>query len=121
MEIELSEKFHLAELWDCVLLLDEADVFLARRTNTDMGWNSLVSVFLRMLEYFTGVLFLTTNRVGAFDEAFKSRIRISLYYPPPDWQQTDEIWKMDLRRLNNKKKRKHETLHIYVEDILSYD
>lgn len=82
MEAELKEKFHLAELWDCVLLLDEADVFLAQRTRTDIKRNSLVSVFLRVLEYFTGMLFLTTNRVGAFDEAFKSRIHISLYYPP---------------------------------------
>ena len=70
VETELSEKFHLAEVWNCVLLLDEIDVFLAQRTRTDIARNSLVSVFLRMLGYFTGILFLTSNRVGAFDEAF---------------------------------------------------
>lgn len=43
VESQLSEIFQLAELWDCVLLLDEADVFLARRTNTDIKRNSLVS------------------------------------------------------------------------------
>jgi len=62
------------------MLLDEADVFLVKRNRDDYQRNSIVSVFLRMLEYYTGFLFLTFNRVGTFDEAFKSRIRISLYY-----------------------------------------
>lgn len=120
VESELSEKFHLAELWDCVLLLDEADVFLARRTNNDIKRNSLVSVFLRMLEYFTGVLFLTTNRVGAFDEAFKSRIHISLYYPPLDEEKTRSIWKMNLERLSEKKQRRNEPIQFNEKDIFAY-
>ena len=120
VEMELLEKFHLAELWDCVLLLDEADVFLARRTNTDIKRNSLVSVFLRVLEHFTGVLFLTTNRVGAFDEAFKSRIHISLYYPPLDAEKTLDIWKMNLERLGKKKHRGNEPMDYDEEEILVY-
>ena len=120
VERELSEKFHLAELWDCVLLLDEADVFLARRTNNDIKRNSLVSVFLRVLEHFTGVLFLTTNRVGAFDEAFKSRIHISLYYPPLDEEKTWSIWKMNLERLIQKKQRRNESIQIDEKEIFAY-
>ena len=120
VERELSNKFHLAELWDCVLLLDEADVFLAQRTKYDVKRNSLVSVFLRVLEYFTGILFLTTNRVGAFDEAFKSRIHVSLYYPPLDWAQTDAIWRMHMRRLIEKKARKDIILHIDEPEILTF-
>ena len=120
VERELSDKFHLAELWDCVLLLDEADVFLAQRTKYDVSRNSLVSVFLRVLEYFTGILFLTTNRVGAFDEAFKSRIHVSLYYPPLDWTQTDAIWRMHMRRLTEKKSRKDVILHIDEAQILAF-
>ena len=120
VEMELLEKFHLAELWDCVLLLDEADVFLARRTNTDIKRNSLVSVFLRVLEHFTGVLFLTTNRVGAFDEAFKSRIHVSLYYPPLDAEKTLDIWKMNLERLSKKKHRKNELMNFDEEEILKH-
>lgn len=108
VEAELEDKFHLAELWDCVLLLDEADVFLAQRTRTDVKRNSLVSVFLRVLEYFTGILFLTTNRVGSFDEAFKSRIHISLYYPPLTWNQTQAIWEMNMSKLRDKKRRRKE-------------
>lgn len=41
-------------------------------------------VFLRTLEYYAGILFLTTNRVALFDDAFKSRIHMSLYYPALD-------------------------------------
>jgi hypothetical protein len=52
-----------------VLLLDEADVYLERRAAQDVLRNSLVSVFLRSLEYYKGIFFLTTNRVRDFDEA----------------------------------------------------
>ena len=61
------------------MLLDEADVFLAKRKTEDIERNSIVSVFLRIMEYYKGLLFLTTNRVGTFDEAFKSRVHISLF------------------------------------------
>ncbi|XHG04116.1 hypothetical protein AWENTII_007396 [Aspergillus wentii] len=43
------------------------------RDRTDIERNAMVSVFLRILEYYSGILFLTTNRVGALDEAFRSR------------------------------------------------
>jgi hypothetical protein len=80
VEYNLKKHFTLASRWDCVMLLDEADVFLARRKAEDLHRNSIVSVFLRMLEYYKGLCFLITNRVGAFDEAFKSRVHISLSY-----------------------------------------
>ena len=43
VEKELDDKFHLSSTWDCVLLLDEADVFLAQRTKQDLQRNALVS------------------------------------------------------------------------------
>ena len=43
VENSLEDKFKLAQRWDCVLLLDEADVFLAQRTKTDLKRNTLVS------------------------------------------------------------------------------
>ncbi|KAH6641218.1 hypothetical protein F5144DRAFT_642131 [Chaetomium tenue] len=93
VESGLQDIFRLAQAWDCVMLLDEADIFLAQRTPTDIERNALVSVFLRTLEYYEGILFLTTNRVGVFDEAFKSRIHLSLYYPPLTKDQTISIWR----------------------------
>jgi hypothetical protein len=35
--------FSLANRWDCILLLDEADVFLAERTKEDFKRNGLVA------------------------------------------------------------------------------
>ncbi|KAK9413232.1 hypothetical protein SUNI508_02431 [Seiridium unicorne] len=99
VESSLTNVFRLAHLWDCVLLLDEADVFLTQRSKDDMNRNALVSVFLRVLEYYNGLLFLTTNRVGSIDEAFKSRIHMSLYYPPLDKTQTRDIFRLNITKL----------------------
>lgn len=35
----------------------------------------MVSVFLRILEYYEGILVLTTNRMRSFDIAVQSRVR----------------------------------------------
>ncbi|KAI5919615.1 hypothetical protein F4810DRAFT_686268 [Camillea tinctor] len=99
VEAKLQETFHLAQLWNCVLLLDEADVFLAQRSTEDIQRNALVSVFLRVLEYYEGILFLTSNRVGVFDEALKSRLHMALYYPPLKWKPTQRIWETHLKKL----------------------
>lgn len=45
-----------------VVLLDESEVFLEERSQADLQRNALVSVFLRALEYYDGILILTTNR-----------------------------------------------------------
>lgn len=83
--------FRLAHRWGCVMLLDEAGVFLQARDKEDMRRNAVVSVFLRVLEYYSGILFLTTNKIGNFDEASKSRIHILLYYAPLDIKQSKKI------------------------------
>lgn len=99
VERNLEKFFALGAKWRCVVLLDEADVFLARRVTGDLHRNSLVSVFLRQMEYYPGVLILTTNRVGEFDEAFVSRIHMKLHFPHLDERSTMEVWDMNLRRL----------------------
>jgi SpoVK/Ycf46/Vps4 family AAA+-type ATPase len=43
VEKRLKEIFRYAQLWNCVLLLDECDIFLTQRTKTDIVRNSLVS------------------------------------------------------------------------------
>ncbi|KAI0907575.1 hypothetical protein F4823DRAFT_602608 [Ustulina deusta] len=102
VEKSLQETFALAGRWGCILLLDEADVFLSARTPTDLLRNSIVSVFLRVIEYYSGILFLTTNRVGDFDEAFASRIHMSLYYPPLDLDATISVFDLNMNRLERK-------------------
>ncbi|KGO73980.1 ATPase, AAA-type, core [Penicillium italicum] len=99
VEDKLKEIFRLGKKWDCILLMDEADVFLSERTPMALERNALVSVFLRELEYFDGVLFLTTNLPGGIDEAFKSRIHMTLYYPHLNESDTRAIWKVNMERL----------------------
>lgn len=85
-----------------------------------------MTVFLRVLEYYNGILFLTTNRVGTMDEAFKSRIHVSLYYPPLTEGQTIDIFLVNLRRLHEIETAKtaaqegHATLHIDDASILNF-
>jgi AAA+ superfamily predicted ATPase len=80
VERQLSYFLSLGERFGALVLVDEADVYLEARRTRDLVRNGLVSVFLRALEYYRGVLFLTTNRVAAFDDAFTSRIHVALHY-----------------------------------------
>lgn len=43
VEKTLESNFALANRWGCILLLDEADVFLAERTKEDFVRNGLVA------------------------------------------------------------------------------
>ena len=92
VEQYLNTVLHLGKIWNCVLLLDEADVFLEERSMADLKRNSLVSIFLRILEYYDGILILTSNRVGTFDEAFKSRIQVALHYENLNRSARKKIW-----------------------------
>ncbi|KAN0108850.1 hypothetical protein V8E51_008592 [Hyaloscypha variabilis] len=100
----LDYNFQLAHKWGCVLLLDEADVFLAKRVKADLRRNAVVSVFLRTLEYYSGILFLTTNRVGSIDPAFKSRIHMSLYYQHLSLEATEKLYEVFIRRTAEEQK-----------------
>lgn len=92
IESNLSKWFKLAERWGSIILIDEADIYMEQRQVQDIDRNHLVAGFLRALEYFKGILFLTTNRVGTFDEAFISRIHVQIYYPSFDDEQRESIW-----------------------------
>lgn len=42
-DLELRRIFSRAKQWDAILLLDEADVFLAKRSKSDLKRNAFVS------------------------------------------------------------------------------
>ncbi|KAF9895043.1 hypothetical protein FE257_004671 [Aspergillus nanangensis] len=102
LEAELNKILDIAHSWGAVLLLDEADIFLEKRTIQDIHRNALVSIFLRLLEYFQGILFLTTNRVETFDDAFQSRIHVALRYGDLTTKAKRSVWKMFLERVQAK-------------------
>ncbi|PGH07656.1 hypothetical protein GX51_01665 [Blastomyces parvus] len=101
MEQYLTQSFHLAERWDCIILVREADALLQSRTLADRERNTMTSVFLEALEYFSGILIFTTNRVGQFDEAITSRLHLSLHYPQLTMDTTLELWNACLKRLRH--------------------
>ena len=93
MEGALQRAFRIAKEWEAILLLDEADVFLSKRSSDNLEKNAFVSVFLRLLEYYQGILFLTTNRAEEFDSAFISRIHLIIDYDPLDDVRRSRIWR----------------------------
>ncbi|CAE7135438.1 unnamed protein product [Rhizoctonia solani] len=92
LETKLRDTLDVATLWKAVLLIDEADVFLEARSSHELQRNALVSVFLRVLEYHSGVLILTTNRIRSFDDAFLSRFSVALRYPDLDRDSRKVLW-----------------------------
>jgi SpoVK/Ycf46/Vps4 family AAA+-type ATPase len=90
LEAKLRNILDVATIWDAVLLLDEADIFLEERDEHNINRNAMVGVFLRLLEYHNGVLFLTTNRVKKIDPAFFSRISVALHYRSAG--KAEKIW-----------------------------
>ena len=55
VEKNLISFFEMGERWGAIVLLDEADVYLESRDMHDLARNSLVAVFLRLLEYYQGM------------------------------------------------------------------
>ncbi|KAJ5587678.1 ATPase AAA-type core [Penicillium hispanicum] len=101
VEEYLESVLHLGKIWRCVVLLDEADVFLEERTQQDLKRNALVSVFLRVIEYYDGILVLTSNRIGTFDEAFKSRVQLIVHYPALQQDERRRVWSNFITGLQN--------------------
>jgi len=142
-EERIIEVFRLAHLWDCVLLMDEADVFLASRSlqggsDSEVSGMSLpsclkdeevlmciYSVFLRVLEYYNGILFLTTNRIGKIDPAISSRIHIILHYRRLGRVEIENIFRLNIKRLEEAEQQQHEesgepALFIVEDDVLRF-
>ncbi|KAL2276035.1 hypothetical protein FJTKL_01429 [Diaporthe vaccinii] len=92
VESSLKKALEHCSYWNAMLLIDEADIFLERRTSDDLQRNELVSIFLVLLEYYKGVLVLTTNRTDSLDAAFESRIDIVLSYRDLTPSARRDIW-----------------------------
>jgi hypothetical protein len=93
METALRDALTRAQRWGAVMLIDEADVYIRQRSD-DIAANAVVGVFLRVLEYFDGLLFLTTNRIDDIDEAIVSRCIALIRYHPPDQAARERIWQV---------------------------
>ena len=92
VEQNLSQILRRAARWDAILLLDEADVYIRCRDN-DLQHNAIVAEFLRTLEYFNGLLFMTTNRIQDVDDAILSRCIATIQYETPSKEDAMRLWK----------------------------
>jgi hypothetical protein len=92
LETSLRNILDVATKWNAVLLLDECDIFMEARQDDDIERNAMVGIFLRLLEYYEGILFLTTNRADNIDEAFYSRISLAMYYEALDEATRAKVW-----------------------------
>jgi SpoVK/Ycf46/Vps4 family AAA+-type ATPase len=91
LEAAILKAFARAQRWNAILLLDEADVYVRAR-GVDIQQNAIVGVFLRVLEYYSGVLFLTTNRSDEVDDAILSRCLARIDYTIPTVEEQAKIW-----------------------------
>ncbi|KAF7554145.1 hypothetical protein G7Z17_g3101 [Cylindrodendrum hubeiense] len=98
VEANLKCALRRCALWNAILLVDESDVFLETRSTDSLERNQMVSVFLRLLEYYDGVMILTTNRYLTIDPAFESRVDVILSFPELDEPSRAQIWRNFLQK-----------------------
>lgn len=93
LEKSLQIVFSRAQRWNAILLLDEADVYVSER-GSSLQQNAIVGVFLRVMEYYHGVMFMTTNRGDLVDDAVASRCIARIMYDVPTPVNLAKIWKV---------------------------
>jgi hypothetical protein len=91
IEEHLEEVFARVVRWRAVLQFDECEIFLSQRGD-DLERSAIVGIFLRMLDYYEGLLFLTTNRPETLDHAIRSRVTLRLEYPDLDRATRAGVW-----------------------------
>lgn len=93
LEQRLGQIMNMAAKWDALILLDEADSFLETRSSkSSLERNAMVSVMLKLVEYFSGILFLTSNRIDSLDPAFQTRITLALRYEMLNKEARAKVW-----------------------------
>lgn len=93
IEKQLKLCFERSTRWNAILLIDEADVYVHKRT-TNLKQNSVVGTFLRVLEYYPNILFMTSNRADIIDDAIISRCVMVVEYFMPSAEQQKQIWRI---------------------------
>jgi AAA+ superfamily predicted ATPase len=85
-----------AQRLDIVLLFDEADALLGKRTDIrdahDRFANTDTNYLLQALEDYQGIAILSTNKKTNIDEGFIRRIRYVVEFPIPDDEHRLVLW-----------------------------
>ncbi|MEO8845881.1 MAG: AAA family ATPase [Kofleriaceae bacterium] len=96
-EKQLGDLFDAAEAAHAVLLFDEADSLLGRRTevrsSNDRYANLETNYILQRLESFTGICLFTTNHESNIDPAVHRRLSLHLRFQMPDEEERTRLWR----------------------------
>ena len=101
LEESLDRIMKIAQSWDAIILLDEVDVFAVDRLGTSIERNAMTAIFLRMLERYSGVMFMTTNLKDNLDPAFISRATATIEYKSLTEKDREQIWLGILNKANS--------------------
>jgi hypothetical protein len=96
-EKNLHQIFRVADAAQAILLFDEADALLGRRSEVrdahDRYANIEVAYLLQKMEEYEGITVLATNLRQNIDEAFTRRIRFIVEFPYPEEDDRLRIWR----------------------------
>jgi len=99
-EKNLNRAFDRAEELDVVLLLDEGDALLTRRTDVqtsnDRYANLETNFLLQRLENYQGIVLITTNARERIDSAFERRMDVIVDFHFPDVEERLALWRLHL-------------------------
>lgn len=93
MEEIINSVLTYSKRWNAIVVIDEVDIFLEERETNMIARNAMVGIFLKVLEYHDGIIFLTTNRLTSLDGAVKSRINLMLSYKELTHERRLKVWK----------------------------
>ena len=99
-EKNLNRLFTYAEELDIILLLDEGDSLMTRRTDVrganDRYANLETNFLLQRLETYEGIILVTTNAAQRIDDAFTRRLDVVVDFALPDAAERRRLWQLHL-------------------------
>ncbi|GAO19237.1 hypothetical protein UVI_02060490 [Ustilaginoidea virens] len=90
--------FEWATWWNAVILLEDADHFMTSGGTEGTVGNELATIFLKELEYFGGIIFMTTKLEKPMDFPLKSRVNVHLMFPALGRGAREQLWRRFIGR-----------------------
>lgn len=113
-EKNLHRVLQTAEELDIILLLDEGDSLLGKRTEVrsanDRYANVETNYLLQRLEHYRGIVIVTTNLGDSIDPAFQRRMDVTVDFQPPRSEERAQIWHLHLPD-------RHEVTPAFMDDV----
>lgn len=121
LEKSLDKVMKVASSWDAIILLDEVDVFAVKREGASIERNAMTAIFLRMLERYTGVMFMTTNLLNNLDDAFISRSTAVIKYNDLTASDRANIWESLIYKVRDLKTIGIDCSEIDLKELAKHD